>query len=422
MDMPSAPGSPDGRSARPTAMSRVALDFDRPRRHERSLLRLPPEPRARRREANLFGRRTVAAWKHVDLLLVACTAAVSALGALMVLSATRGTDPDIYDTSLLGKQLLFIGIGVTAMVLVTLVDYRRLRDFAWLPYTIALVLLALVVSPVGTERRGSQAWFQLGAFQLQPAELAKVFVIFALATLLARFPPRMPVRHVGLALGVLLLPVTLILVQPDLGTTLVFVAVAMGTLLVAGAKMRHIVVLTAVGAIVVMGVLNSDLLEEYQRDRLTVFLDQDQGLREETYNLNQSKIAVGSGGTMGKGLFEGTQTRLGNVPEQHTDFIFTALGEELGFAGSATLLALFAIICLRVWRTAQIASDRLGTLICAGVLSMLVFQIFQNVGMTVGIMPITGIPLPLMSYGGSSVVASWLAIGLVLNVHMRRFG
>jgi rod shape determining protein RodA len=125
---------------------------------------------------------------------------------------------------------------------------------------------------------------------------------------------------------------------------------------------------------------------------------------------------------MGKGLFEGTQTRLGNVPEQHTDFIFTALGEELGFAGSATLLALFAIICLRVWRTAQIASDRLGTLICAGVLSMLVFQIFQNVGMTVGIMPITGIPLPLMSYGGSSVVASWLAIGLVLNVHMRRFG
>jgi rod shape determining protein RodA len=221
---------------------------------------------------------------------------------------------------------------------------------------------------------------------------------------------------------VLLLPVTLILVQPDLGTTLVFVAVAMGTLLVAGAKMRHIVVLTAVGAIVVMGVLNSDLLEEYQRDRLTVFLDQDQGLREETYNLNQSKIAVGSGGTMGKGLFEGTQTRLGNVPEQHTDFIFTALGEELGFAGSATLLALFAIICLRVWRTAQIASDRLGTLICAGVLSMLVFQIFQNVGMTVGIMPITGIPLPLMSYGGSSVVASWLAIGLVLNVHMRRFG
>jgi rod shape determining protein RodA len=399
-----------------------APDYDPSRRSIWQLFRLSPEPRTRRREANLFGKRTPAAWKHVDLLIVLCAGGISALGALMILSSTRGTDPSAYDTEFLTRQLLYIAAGVALMALVTVVDYRRLRDFAWLPYVVVLVLLALVISPVGTERRGAQAWFQIGSFQLQPAELAKTFVIFALAAVLARFETPLGVRHVGLALAMLGVPVVLILVQPDLGTTLVFVAIAMGMLLIAGVKMRHIIVLTALGTIAVVGVLDSDILEDYQRDRLTVFLDQDQSLREETWNLNQSKIAVGSGGMMGKGLFEGTQTRLGIVPEQHTDFIFTALGEELGFAGSATLLGLFAVLCLRIWRTAQIAEDRLGTLICAGVLSMFVFQIFQNVGMTVGIMPITGIPLPFMSYGGSSVIASWVAIGLVLNVHMRRFG
>jgi rod shape determining protein RodA len=404
-------------------MTDFAPDYDPSRRSFWRPFRLGPEPpRTRRREANLFGKRTPAAWKHVDLMVVLCAGAISALGALMILSSTRGTDPDAYDTTFLSRQVAYTVMGVVIMALVTLVDYRRLRDFAWLPYVVVVILLALVISPLGTEQRGAQAWFQIGSFQLQPAELAKVFTIFALASLLARFEVPMAARYVGLGLAMLALPVALILVQPDLGTTLVFVAIAMGMLLVGGVKMRHIIVLTCLGLIAVIGVLDSDLLEDYQRDRLTVFLDQDQSLREETWNLNQSKIAVGSGGMMGKGLFEGTQTRLGIVPEQHTDFIFTALGEELGFAGSATLLGLFAVLCLRIWRTAQIAGDRLGTLICAGVLSMFVFQIFQNVGMTVGIMPITGIPLPFMSYGGSSVIASWVAIGLVLNVHMRRFG
>jgi rod shape determining protein RodA len=217
-------------------------------------------------------------------------------------------------------------------------------------------------------------------------------------------------------------PTALIMLQPDLGTALVFVAISMGMVLVAGARPRHIVILTAVGVVGVVGVLSSDLLEDYQRDRLTVFLDQEDKLEAETYNLDQSKASIASGGLFGKGLFEGTQTRLGFVPEQHTDFIFTALGEELGFVGCATLIGLFAIMCLRIWRTAQIARDRLGMLICVGVLSMMVFQIFQNVGMTMGIMPITGITLPFMSYGGSSVIAAWVGVGLVLNVHMRRFG
>jgi rod shape determining protein RodA len=383
----------------------------------------PPTERARRHAEPFFHTRAPAAWKHVDLVLLMCVAAVSALGALMVLSSTRGTDPDSYDTSFLGRQVLFIGIGVAGMVLVTLVDYRRLRDFAWLPYLVTIVLLALVLSPLGSERRGTQAWFQLGAFQLQPAELAKVTGILAVAALLAGCEPPLKARRVIMALAVLALPVALIMLQPDLGTALVFVAITMGMLLVAGARARHIVVLTAVGVIGVVGILTSDVLEDYQRDRLTNFLGAEEAdVQDDGYNSDQSKAAIASGSVNGKGLFEGTQTRLGFVPEQHTDFIFTAVGEELGFVGSATVLGLLALICVRIWRTAQIASDRLGMLICVGVLSMLVFQIFQNIGMTMGIMPITGITLPFMSYGGSSVIASWLAIGLVLNVHMRRFG
>jgi rod shape determining protein RodA len=385
--------------------------------------RMGRSPRRRGGDDLLFHTRAPAAWKHVDLVLLGCAAAVSVLGALMILSSTRGTDPNAYDLSFLRKQLLFIAVGVVGMVVVTLIDYRRLRDLAWLPYGAVILLLGLVVSPLGTERRGTQAWFQIGGFQLQPAELAKVAVILAVAALLAGRDIPLRARWLAVALALFALPAALILLQPDLGTALVFVAIAMGMLLVGGVRARHIVILSAVGIIGVVGVLSSDLLEQYQRDRLSVFLDQDDGtITAENWNLDQSKAAIASGGTSGRGLFEGTQTRLGFVPEQHTDFIFTALGEEMGFVGAATLLGLFALMSLRIWRTAQISHDRLGTLICIGVLSMLVFQIFQNVGMTMGIMPITGITLPFMSYGGSSTIASWLAIGLVLNVHMRRFG
>jgi rod shape determining protein RodA len=374
----------------------------------------------RRIETGPYRRKPPPVWRHADLLLLLAAVGISALGALMILSSTRGTDPNAYDLSYLRRQLVFIGMGFATMIRVASVDYRRLRDWAWLPYALAIVLLGLVLTGLGTERRGTQAWFQVGAFQLQPAELAKVVVIVAVAVLLARPEPPLAARWVLGALLALGFPMALILLQPDMGTALVFVAIAMGMLLVAGARLRHLVVITAVGVIGVIGVLNSDMLEEYQRDRLTVFLESETG-SPETYNSDQAKIALGSGGASGKGLFEGTQTRLGIVPEQHTDFIFTALGEELGFAGCATVLTLFWVLCWRTWRTAQIARDRLGMLLCGGVLSMLVFQVFENVGMTMGIMPITGIPLPFMSYGGSSTLASWAALGLVMNVHMRRF-
>jgi rod shape determining protein RodA len=402
-------------------MGRGALDFGNLPTRDRTFR----TPRERgKREESLFHPRAPAAWKHVDVVLLVCACAVSALGALMILSSTRGTDPSSYDLSFLRKQVLFIALGLVSMVAVTLIDYRRLRDWAWLPYGIVLLLLALVVSPLGTERRGTQAWFQIGAFQLQPAELAKVAVVLAVAAALATAETPLRARRLAGALALFGAPAALIMLQPDLGTALVFVAIAMGMMLVAGARARHIVILTAAGVLVVVAVLSSDMLAQYQRDRLSGFLEQSENgtITAADWNLAQSKAAIASGGTSGEGLFEGTQTRLGFVPEQHTDFIFTALGEEMGFVGSATVLGLFALMAVRIWRTAQIASDRLGTLICIGVLSMLVFQVFQNVGMTMGIMPITGIPLPFMSYGGSATLASWIGIGLVLNVHMRRFG
>jgi rod shape determining protein RodA len=394
----------------------------------------PSASRSERRDGSLFRRKVDPLWRHVDLLLLGSVAAISALGGLMILSSTRGTDPEAYDVSSLKRQIMFIILGVGIMVVVAMIDYRRWRDRVWIPYGVVLVMLPLVLTSAGSEHRGTQAWFQIGSgwafspssegdygFQLQPAEIAKVVVLVVLASILARAEAPLQARWVGLALAALGLPMAFILMQPDLGTAMVFVAIVMGMLLVAGAKLRHLVMLTAVGVLGIVYVLNSDVLEDYQRDRLTTFIEQDADTQASGYNLNESKTAIGSGGLTGRGLFEGTQTRLGNVPEQETDFIFTALGEELGFLGCATLLALYLILIWRVWRTAQMARDRFGLLLCVGVLSMLVFQVFQNVGMTMGIMPITGIPLPFMSYGGSATLAAWLAMGVVLNVHMHRF-
>ena len=374
--------------------------------------------------AGRLGSNPAAAWRHLDVVLVGCLAAIAAIGVLMVYSSTRGPGGDAaYDSSFLKKQALFVVLGFGVMILGTVIDYHRVRDFAPLAYVGGVGLLGLVISPLGSNRKGTQAWFDLGPFQLQPSELMKLALIVVLAAVVAQFRDDFDLRRIAIVLVVAGVPLALILRQPDLGTALVLVCVTAGVLLVGGADPKHLLALLLVGVIGIGVVLNSDMLADYQRDRLTTFLSQGsgEGLRQEAYNLEQSKIAIGAGGMFGQGLFDGPQTRLGNVPEQHTDFIFTAVGEELGFAGAGTLLALFAIVCWRVWRTAQLARDDLGALICVGVLSMLLFQIFENVGMTMGIMPITGIPLPFVSYGGSSTLAAFAAMGLVLNVHARRF-
>jgi len=368
-------------------------------------------------------RNPAAPWRHLDLTLLVCTLSLAAIGILMVYSSTRskqetaGLDPAFY----LKRQAVYVALGLVCMAITTLVDYRRIRDFMPILYGGAVLTLLLVISPIGTSRRGTQAWFQLGAFQFQPSEVSKVVLIVALAAVLAGARGHLDTPGLLIALAVAGVPMALIYVQPDLGTNMVFAAVVIAVLLVAGARPRHIAVLSLLGITAVALVVQLGMLQDYQRDRLTAFLDPQTDSQRSSYNLRQSQIAIAAGGLGGRGLFQGTQTNLSFVPEQHTDFIFTAVGEELGLVGGVALLGFFGVMMWRIWRAAVLARDQFGRLVCVGVLAMLVFQIFENVGMTMGITPITGIPLPFMSYGGSAMIACFVAVGLALNVHMRRF-
>ena len=367
-------------------------------------------------------RTPASAWRHVDLGLAMASIGVACFGLLMIYSATRdklqaqGIDPGFY----LKRQAAFVVVGMVAMVVAASIDYRRLRDFAPVFYVGSVLALLAILSPLGKRSKGAQAWFQLGAYQVEPSEFAKIALILALAAICASYRGRLGGKQLVIVLGLAAAPFALIYKQPDLGTALVLGVILFSVLLIGGVKGRHLAVLVAVGVLAVVAVLHFGALKQYQRDRLTAFLDSSSNVRA-TYNLSQSKIAIGSGGVSGKGLFKGTQTNLSYVPEQQTDFIFTAVGEQLGLLGSALLLGLFVLIVWRTWRAATTARDQTGTLICVGVLAMLVFQVFENVGMTMGIMPIAGIPLPFMSYGGSAIVAAFAGIGLVLNVQMRRY-
>ena len=373
-----------------------------------------------------LNRNPAAAWRHIDLVLLGAILAIAALGVMMVYSATRGpTAP--YNTTFFHKQALFVAVGAGVLLLTSLIDYRVFRDYALFGYIATIGLLVLVVSPFGHSSKGAQAWFQLGSFQLEPAEFVKLAVILTLAMVTAQLQNEIDVRRLCLLLFLVGLPFGLIMLQPDLGTGLVLIAISVGILVVGGARGKHLLALLLIGVVGTTAVLQSSVLKDYQVARLTSFVQQDvqapgnTELAKAVYNVNQSKIAIGNGGALGQGLFEGPQTRLSNVPEQHTDFIFTAVGEQLGFAGAATLLAMFSIVAWRLWRIAQLARDPFGTLVCVGVLCLFMFQIFENVGMTMGIMPVTGIPLPFMSYGGSATIAEFAAMGIVLNIHMRRF-
>ena len=361
-------------------------------------------------------------WRHVDLSLAASILLLASFGLLMIYSATRsrldeaGVDPQYY----LQRQAIFVAIGLLVLVFTSVIDYRAFRDFAPVIYTGTVGLLILVLL-FGGEHKGQQASFDVGPFQLQPSEFAKVALIVCLAAYVSSIRGDIDGRRLLAILGLAGVPMGLIYLQPDLGTSLVFGAILLGMLLVSGAKARHLIALLVVAVIAVVAVVNLGVLKDYQYKRLTSFLEPEADTDRSAYNLAQSKTAIGSGGISGKGLFKGTQTNLSYVPAQHTDFIFTAVGEQLGLVGSALLLALFALVAWRTWRSAALAKDVAGTLICVGVLAMLTFQIFENVGMTMGIMPITGIPLPFLSYGGSSTIMAFIAMGLVLNVHMRRF-
>lgn len=358
--------------------------------------------------------------RHVDPWIVLCTVALALIGVIAVYSATRGPGPD-FKSGYLIRQATFMLVGGGVLVLFAVIDYRKLHDWAWFFYGAVCLLLAAVISPLGNTSKGAQSWFSLGPFQLQPTEFAKIALIGVLAFLLSEFRGDIDLRRLLGVLAAAGLPMALIMLQPDLGSTLILITITVALMLVGGVPTKYLVVLTLVGVIGVVGVLNSPVLAKYQRDRLTAFVNPDDKTNAAVYNIDQSAQAIANGRLTGQGLFEGQQTKLGWVPEQQTDFIFTAVAEQFGFLGAGAVLLLYGVLCYRIWRTSQVARDTFGTLICIGVLAMFAFSIFENVGMAMGIMPVTGIPLPLLSAGGSSTIAALAAIGLVLNVHARRF-
>jgi len=306
----------------------------------------------------------------------------------------------------------------------TRIDYSRLRELKLVLYGL-LIGSNLLVLGMGSAAHGSKRWISLPFFQAQPSELGKVLLIVALAAFVTDGVRRLGERQFTARIMLLaLLPAMLVIAQPDLGTGMVYVVVAVTLLFVAGAPWRHLAALFALFAVAVTIVLavapavGVHPLKQYQVQRLTGFLHPSHDPRNQTYQINQSLIAIGAGGKTGRGVKHATQTGGNFLPEHHTDFIFAVVGETYGFAGAATVLALYALLIWRGLRIMTTAKNLFGTLVAGGILGMLMFQVFVNVGMTIGIMPITGVPLPLMSFGGSSMLVTFMALGLLQSVHV----
>lgn len=356
----------------------------------------------------------------VNVPLLVIVGALVTYGTVVIQSALSGMDGG---DALFKRHLFGIAVGVVAMFVAWAIDYRKYR--AWLPALVVLDLL-LIVSPkipgLGDTAKGATSWLQVGGMRLfQPSEPAKLITIIIMAIVISRFDGVLDrPRDVAKVLGYLAVPLLLIMLQPDLGTALVFVAFTMCMLLIGGLKARWFAVLAVVGVIAVGVVLQGHLLQDYQEDRLLVFVDPARDPLGAGYNLEQSKIAIGSGELTGKGLKSGTQSNLNFLPERHTDFVFSVLGEELGFLGGVLLLGLYLALLVTALEIAASSRDLLGSLIAAGLIGMWAFQILENIGMTVGVMPITGIPLPFMSFGSSFMVTNLAGTGMLLSVWARR--
>lgn len=363
--------------------------------------------------------------KHLDPLLVVLAILLTGVGLVAIYSAkfTALTSQGRSPTEYISTQLIALVIGLIAMVVAALIDYRYLRSYAAVLYGGAVVLLILTLTPLGTEINGSQRWILLGPLQLQPSEIAKVAVLVAVAAVLHEAKGEPGLGSVGAGLVLTLVPMGLVFLQPDLGTSIVFVWLTATLFLLGGVKARYLISLIVAGFAGMIVALQTEMIQAYQLGRLTSFLDaSDPALAQSgAFHTRQSLIAIGSGRFSGKGLFEGTQTALSYVPENHTDFVFTVIGEEFGFIGTSLTLALFLLLVWRGLRIAVVAKEPFGSLLAGGIVSMLTLQVFINVGMTIGIMPVTGLPLPFISYGGTSLIVWFAMIGLLLNIHMRRF-
>jgi rod shape determining protein RodA len=358
---------------------------------------------------------------RLDPLLLLATLGLIAASVYTIRTATRGDiagDPNYY----MNRQLIYVVAGLVLMFLLARLDYSRLREWKLGVYAFMIVAILLVYA-LGFSARGSRRAIEFGFFNFQASELGKLLLCVALAAFTVDRLRRLGDREsTSRILLLALVPAMLVVAQPDLGSGLVYIAIVIAVLFVAGAKWTHFAAAAALAAtalvlvLLVAPALGVEVLKPYQQDRLTAFLNPSDDPADEGYQINQSLTAIGAGGKTGRGD-QSTQTELNFLPEHHTDFIFSVVGEEFGFVGAALVLSLFALLIWRALRILTMSKNFYGALVAAGITAMLMFQVFVNVGMTIGIMPITGIPLPLLSYGGSSVLTTLMAIGLLQSIH-----
>ncbi|MFF3246830.1 rod shape-determining protein RodA [Streptomyces sp. NPDC002870] len=366
--------------------------------------------------------------RKLDWPLLLSGIALSLVGTLLVWSATRNRtelnqgDPYYF----FFRHALNTGIGLVLMIGTIWLGHRTLRGAVPVLYGLSVVLVLLVLTPLGATINGAHAWIVIGGgFSLQPSEFVKITIILAMAMLLAARVDAGDQLHpdhrtVAKSLGFAVLPMVIVMLMPDLGSVMVMAVIVLGVLLASGASNRWIIGLIGAGVIGGVMVTALGLLDEYQINRFAAFANPELDPAGVGYNTNQARIAIGSGGLTGTGLFKGSQTTGQFVPEQQTDFVFTVAGEELGFLGAGLILLLLGVVLWRACRIARETTELYGTIVAAGIIAWFAFQSFENIGMTLGIMPVAGLPLPFVSYGGSSMFAVWIAIGLLQSIRVQR--
>ncbi|MGX1883714.1 rod shape-determining protein RodA [Streptomyces sp. NPDC055287] len=391
--------------------------------HGFSVQRYAPE---RGTLAKLTARDSVV--RRLDWPLLWASLALSVIGALLVWSATRTRDqlnqgdPEYF----LWRHVLNTGIGLVLMVGTIWLGHRTLRGAVPVLYGLSVVLVLLVLTPLGATINGAHAWIVIGGgFSLQPSEFTKITIILIMAMLLAARVDAGDQEHpdhptVVKALCLAVVPIVVIMLMPDLGSVMVIAVIILGVLLTSGASNRWVLGLIGTGAVGAVVVWQLGVLDEYQINRFAAFANPELDPAGVGYNTNQARIAIGSGGLSGTGLFKGSQTTGQFVPEQQTDFVFTVAGEELGFLGAGLVLLLLGVVLWRACRIARETTELYGTIVAGGIIAWFAFQSFENIGMTLGIMPVAGLPLPFVSYGGSSMFAVWVAIGLLQSIRVQR--
>jgi rod shape determining protein RodA len=365
--------------------------------------------------------------RRLDWPILLAATALSLMGSLLVYSATRNRteinqgDPYFF----LLRHLMNLGIGMALMIATVWLGHRALRNAVPILYGLSVLLALVVLTPLGATINGQRNWLVIGGFSLQPAEFLKVSIILGMAMMLAARvdagdKPHPDHRTVFQSLCLATVPILILLLMPDLGSVLAMVAIILGVLLASGSSNRWVFGLLLTGVIGCVAIWQLHILDEYQINRFAAFANPDLDPAGVGYNTNQARIAIGSGGLTGAGLFHGSQTTGQFVPEQQTDFVFTVAGEELGFLGAGLIIFLLGVLLWRACRIARDSTELYGTIVAAGIVAWFAFQSFENIGMTLGIMPVTGLPLPFVSYGGSSMFAVWVAVGLLQSIKVQR--